>query len=158
MLDAQDIGKGMVALTLLLAAYILLLTVFNGPGHALENLQRNGFLLFPLVILFGAQISLYSLARRTAKANPSMMAAGGVSAGSMAACCAHHALDVLPFMGIAGLAALLAGFEQAFLGLGILAGIFGLFNMLSVLEKNGIRVMQNSYSKQLEAQEHGSIL
>lgn len=158
MLTIQDIGKGLAGTTLLLAAYILLLTALNGPTHALESLQRNGLFLFPLVILFGAQVSLYSLARRMAKSNASLMAAGGVSAGSMAACCAHHAFDVLPFIGIAGLGALLADYEQVFLGFGILAGLFGLFNMLGMLEKNGICITQKSYSKHLEAQEHGSIL
>ncbi len=131
----MDIGKGIAAMTLLLAAYILLLTTLNGPAHALENLQKNGFLLFPLILLFGGQIALYSFARRMQETNPHVMASCGVSAGSMAACCAHHVLDVIPIFGIYGLSMVLARYEQAFLGLGILSGLYGILHLLSILDR-----------------------
>ncbi len=134
-MNIMDIGKGVAAMTLLLAAYIVLLTALNGPEHAMDNLQRNGFLLFPLALLFGGQISLYSFARRMQETNPHVMASCGVSAGSMAACCAHHVLDVIPILGISGLSAVLAGYEQAFLGIGILSGLYGILHLLSVLDR-----------------------
>lgn len=137
-MNIMDIGKGLAAMTLLLAAYILLLTTLNGPTHAMESLQRNGFLLFPLTLLFGGQITLYSFAKRMQQNNSHIMASGGMTAGSMAACCAHHALDVIPILGISGLSMILSNYEQAFLGLGILSGLYGMLNLLSVLDKAGL--------------------
>ncbi len=62
---------------------------------------------------FGVQAGLFSFIRqsfreRRAAATASVATSGGVSAGSMAACCAHHLSDVLPLLGLSGLAAFLA--------------------------------------------------
>ncbi|MDP2666670.1 MAG: hypothetical protein Q8P05_04190 [Candidatus Diapherotrites archaeon] len=147
-MEKQDIGIGLLASVLLLAAYLGLLTLLNGEAHALDSLQRNGFLLLPLVGLFGAQMGLYAFAHRVRKANPAMMAAGGVSAGSMAACCAHHVLDLFPLLGMAGIAAALASYEQIFLGFGLLAGAYGLVHMLTVLETHGLLTDALSFQTQ----------
>lgn len=51
------------------------------------------------------------LRQRRVSTRASVATSGGVSAGSMAACCAHHLADFLPLLGLSGLAAYLASYQ-----------------------------------------------
>lgn len=64
-------------------------------------------------------------------------ASGGTSTLSMVACCAHHLTDVLPLVGLAGAAVVLAQYQGLFLLLGVLSNLVGLVYMLGLLHKHG---------------------
>jgi hypothetical protein len=54
----------------------------------------------------------------------------------MVACCAHHLTDVLPVIGLAGAATLLATYQDVLLLLGVLSNVVGVTYMLGLLRKH----------------------
>ncbi|MBI4188874.1 MAG: hypothetical protein HY529_06675, partial [Chloroflexi bacterium] len=79
-----------------------------------------------------------SLRERQAVATGSVAASGGISAGSMAACCAHHLSDVLPILGLSGAAIFLARYQLFFIILGVLSNIIGISIMLETIQRHAL--------------------
>lgn len=130
---------GLLASSGMLAFYVLILTVANSFSHALEQFLILWYLMTPLIALFGVQVGLFAYMRERARiGKASFIASGGASGGAMIACCLHHATDVLPIIGLSGLAAIFTAYQTTFLLFGIVAGSTGLLWMLSVMQRNGL--------------------
>lgn len=56
----------------------------------------------------------------------------------MIACCAHHLSDVLPFVGLAGLAAFLVDYQVFFIVLGVVSNIIGIMIMLESIQRHNL--------------------
>src|SRR3990172_12807205 len=115
---------GVIAGVLLLLFYAGVITLAQGAQHLLEQTARLWYWLVALAAGFGIQVGLFSFIRqalreRRASAAAAVVASGGVSAGSMIACCAHHLSDILPMLGIAGVAGFLAQYQNVFLLVGV---------------------------------------
>ena len=127
---------------LLLAFYFGILTLSQGFAHAIEQSAKLWYWLLALIIGFGVQAGLFDFIRGSLKskraATASVAASGGVSAGSMAACCAHHLGDVLPLLGLSGLAAFLASYQLFFIVVGVLSNIVGITIMLETIQHHGL--------------------
>ena len=54
----------------------------------------------------------------------------------MAACCAHHLSDVLPILGLSGLAAFLARYQTVFIVAGVLSNLVGIAIMLESIQRH----------------------
>ncbi len=63
---------------------------------------------------------------------------GGVSAGSMVACCAHHLSDVMPLLGLSGLSAFLVNYQLFFIVVGVMANVVGITIMLETIQRHGL--------------------
>ncbi|MDO8687196.1 MAG: hypothetical protein Q7K41_01270, partial [Dehalococcoidales bacterium] len=86
---------GVLAGTMLLLLYAGVITLAQGAQHMLEQTAKLWYWLAILAAGFGIQAGLFSFIRqalreRRASATASVAASGGLSAGSMVACCAHH--------------------------------------------------------------------
>ncbi|MBI2859580.1 MAG: hypothetical protein HYX90_10920 [Chloroflexi bacterium] len=132
---------GIIAGILLLAVYAGLLTLGQGWQHLLGQTSQQWYWIAALVLGFGTQAGLFSFIRqsmkaRRASANASLATSGGVSSGSMVACCAHHVSDVLPLVGLAGLAAFVVKFQPFFIVLGVLSNAFGIAVMLNTIQRH----------------------
>ncbi|MDO9545583.1 MAG: hypothetical protein Q7J07_02395 [Pelolinea sp.] len=64
---------------------------------------------------------------------PIMGAGGSTSLVAMVACCAHHAVDVLPFLGLTIAATFLAKYQTIFMLISIGLNIIGIGVMLCIL-------------------------
>jgi hypothetical protein len=76
---------------------------------------------------------------KTAKSG--LATSGGMSAVSMAACCAHYLVAFLPVLGLTFLSPVvtnLSEYQREFFALGLLANLFGIEIMLRLMEKSGI--------------------
>lgn len=74
-------------------------------------------------------------------AQSSLAASGGMSTASMAACCAHYLVPLLPAMGLPFLSTAVAGiaeYQSVFFFLGVLSNLFGIGFMLRLMKRNGI--------------------
>jgi hypothetical protein len=60
-------------------------------------------------------------------------AAGGTSDAAMVTCCAHHAADVLPLVGLEAAAALLAEYQMCSMAAGLVANLAGIAVMLRLI-------------------------
>jgi len=121
----------------LLSLYAVTMTLLSGWDAAVEQFQALWWLMLPLAIGFGIQVSLYTIIKETVKQKThAALAAGGTSAGaSMLACCAHHATDALPYLGISGASVLLTAYQIPLLGVSLVINIIGIFVMLRHLQK-----------------------
>ncbi len=133
---------GFGASVLLLALYFGILTLSQGAAHAVQQSGELWYWLLALAAGFGVQAGLFDFIRRSLKARraatASVSASGGVSAGSMVACCAHHLSDVLPLIGLSGLAAFLVDYQLFFIVVGVMANIVGISIMLETIQRHGL--------------------
>ena len=139
----KHILVGMGAALLLPLIYVGIITWAQGIEHALYQAASLWYWVAALAGGFGLQAGLFSFIRqslreRRAAATASVAASGGISAGSMLACCAHHLADVLPFLGVSGLAAFLASQQVLFLVIGILSNLVGITVMLETIQRHGL--------------------
>lgn len=110
----------------ILAFYMLVLTLFQGFSFATSEFARLWYWIVPLATGFGIQIGLYTSILHSARLNAEIAASGGVSGGSMIACCSHFALNMIPLLGFAGLATFLMTYQKWFFSIGIMSNVFGI--------------------------------
>lgn len=139
----KHIVVGVSAGILLLLLYAGIITLAQGFTHALEQTAKLWYWIAALIVGFGVQVGLFSFIRqglkeRRASATASVATSGGVSAGSMVACCAHHLADILPALGLAGLSAFLVNYQFPFIILGVLSNIVGITIMLETIQRHGL--------------------
>ncbi len=134
---------GVGAAVLLLLVYLTIIILAESLEHALDQTTKLWYWVLALAGGFGVQAGLFSFIRqsmreRRAAAIASVSASGSVSAGSMAACCAHHLSDVLPLLGLSGLAAFLANYQLVFIIAGVLSNLVGITIMLETIQRHGL--------------------
>lgn len=142
-LRARAAGWGVAAGAFLALVYLGVLALANSLDHAFDEFRRLWYWMVPLVAGFSLQVGLFVYARRATRGGSTAHARGVVASGSastlsMVACCAHHLADVLPLIGLAGAAVVLATYQDVFLLLGILSNVVGLVYVLGLLRKHGL--------------------
>jgi hypothetical protein len=135
------VGAG--AAVLLIVAYLGIITLAQDWAHALEQATEMWYWGLALAGGFGIQVGLFSFIRqsireRRAATTGSVTASGGVSAGSMAACCAHHLSDILPLIGLSGAAIFLVRYQFFFIIAGVVSNIVGITIMLETIQRHGL--------------------
>ncbi len=134
---------GVGAAALLIGTYLGIITLAQDWAHALEQATEMWYWGLALAGGFGIQVGLFSFIRqgireRRAATTGSVTASGGVSAGSMAACCAHHLSDVLPLIGLSGAAIFLVRYQLFFIIAGVVSNIVGITIMLETIQRHGL--------------------
>lgn len=132
---------GIIASTALAAVYFAILTVVQSFSHAVTQFAGLWYFMVPLIAGFGTQVGLYSYIKQSMKskltgASASVVASGGVSTGSMIACCAHHITDVLPLIGLSAAAIFLTKYQTPLILLGIFSSMVGTIMMLEIIQKH----------------------
>lgn len=88
-----------------------------------DRFQDLWYLMLPLAVGFGIQVGLYTKMKK----NMASVAAGGTSgAAGMLACCAHHATDVLPILGLSAASTLIAQYQKPILVTSLLINVAGI--------------------------------
>lgn len=128
------LSAGMAASALMFALYFSLLSILQSPAHAIGQFASLWYFMLPLVVGFGVQVALFTKLRRNGEC---VAATGGVSVASMAACCAHHVTDLLPFLGLSAAALFLSKYQTFFLVLGVASNLVGTTFMLDRLKESG---------------------
>ena len=130
MVKDNSVLYGITAGLGLLIFYLAVVSIFQGIEFAFLNLRSLWYLIFPLAIGFGTQIGLYTSIKHTAALTGTVDGTGGVSAGSMVACCSHFLLNLIPIVGISGLAVFLTAYQRWFLSIGIISNVVGITIMI----------------------------
>lgn len=128
MADLKPEMKGAIAAFGMLAFYFTVLTLANSFEHAVSQFFAKWGWILLLSGGFGIQIYLYSHARSVSPA-----VCGGLSGGSMVACCLHHLTDVLPFAAAAFAA--VVQYQDALLFTGVVSNAVGIAVILSSMGK-----------------------
>jgi hypothetical protein len=125
--------------------YLGLLTLVSNWNHAASQFADYGGWIIALAAGLGIQATLFAYIRNRLKRKPttaaqtSVAASGGVSAASMAACCAHYLVAFLPSFGLSFLSAAAAGlakYQEEFLFLALISNIFAIVVLIRTMNKN----------------------
>ena len=143
---------GWAAAFVLVALYMVLVSIANSPAHALDLLWGDRYFVAAISAGFGVQAGLYAYVRlilanaREARSSGAIAAAGtGTSTAAMVACCAHHVVDVLPVVGLSGAAIFLNDYRVPIMLLGLAINAAGIVVMLGVVGSTRARVALGSH-------------
>ncbi|MCF7805239.1 MAG: hypothetical protein K9N46_13330 [Candidatus Marinimicrobia bacterium] len=141
--NRKPIFAGILGGLALLIVYFGIVTVANSFTHAIEEFGRIWYWIALLTGGFGIQVGLYIYIRQTLKertrgATAEVATAGGISTGSMIACCAHHVTDVLPILGLGAAAMFLTQYQTPFILLGVFSNLVGITIMLHLIQQHNL--------------------
>lgn len=134
------VAFGVLGGVALVGLYLGIVTWAQGSEHALDLLWEDRFFVGAVALGFGTQVGLFSYVRMVqhamARGSVALTGAGtATSSVSMVACCAHHLADVLPIVGLSGLAVFLVDFRVPLMLLGIATNLVGIALMLRELRR-----------------------
>lgn len=132
------------SLGLFLFYYIILSLVTGDVTHPLIQMKLYQPWMSFLILGFGIQVALYSSLRSgvrfrlnrqdDSQAATAITGSGAVvSSLSMTICCAHHLVELIPILGVSGLALFLTEYQKELLILGVIANFLGLVFMVWML-------------------------
>jgi len=171
----KPIILGLFSTIILLGIYIIILTIANSFSHAIDQFIELWYWMVPLLIGFGLQIGLFVYSREALKkkkecsktinvnndnisppvnqkvTTASVTATGGMSVTSMAACCAHHVVDVLPVLGFSAAAIFLVQYQVLFLVIGIVSNLIGINIMAHTITKHKLYYDDSIIFRRLES-------
>lgn len=132
---ALPVISGLLGTLALMAVYATLVSLAQGFDHLLQLMGEDWYLIAPIMLAFGVQVGLFMRLRQMShRGNRAATASVGVSGGSstvaMVACCAHHAADILPVLGLSGAALFLADYRQQLMLFGIASSLVGIVIMV----------------------------
>ena len=129
-------SAGALAGFLLVALYLALVTLAQDFAHARDLLWGDRYFVGAIASGFGLQVGLFVHVRRivSRRARGSAAAATatgtGTSTAAMVACCAHHATDALPLLGLSGAAIFLNDYRIPLMAAGLTVNAIGVAIML----------------------------
>lgn len=135
----KSIIAGFIGLLILSTFYGLILFLMNRTLlSAWQQFLQDEFWIVALVIGFGIQAGLFWFLRMKMAAMKAAVSVAATSAGTsvlaMAACCAHHLAEILPFLGFTAAALFLGKYQAYFFGFGVMANLVGIFIMISIIK------------------------
>lgn len=154
MRNKKPIIVGLISGGILLALYFVILTLVNSFNHATEQFFKVWYWVLLLSAGFGTQVGLYSyiktsLRKRMVGATVEVAATGGVSTGSMIACCVHHVSDVLPLVGLSAAGVFLTKYQLPFILTGVLSNLVGITMMLGIIQKHSLFDQEKNFLQKI---------
>jgi len=135
----RHILAGIGATAAMALTYLAIIILSQGSEHVRQQVESLWYWMVPLLLGFGIQAGLFSyirqgVRRRKKSATASVATSGGITGGSMLACCAHHVSDVAPAIVTAGAAVFLARYQHIFLLAGTVSNVVGIVIMLDAIK------------------------
>jgi hypothetical protein len=127
---------GVLASTAMLVFYFAVLTISENFAHAVSQFWTMWYWIIALSAGFGFQVGLFVYMKEHGKntSNREVIAAGGMSTGSMIACCAHHLSDLVAVLGLSGAFIFFADYQMLFIYAGVLSNLLGISIMLGAMQ------------------------
>lgn len=127
---AKPILYGTLASAILLGVYFSVLTLVSGWSFAQIQFANYWYFIISLVVGFGIQIALYQYIKTLVHSGQGMGKVVGVSGttstAAMISCCAHYLVNLVPVLGITGLATFVAQYQVKIFWVGLAFNIFGI--------------------------------
>lgn len=122
------ISRGMAGTSALLIFYFSSLTLVSGRNFAAAQFLQNWYWIVGLSVGFGIQIGLffYLKTKHERKISGKAVTVSGTTSGiAMVACCSHYLVNIIPFIGIAGITAVIGQYQTEFFAIGAISNIIG---------------------------------
>jgi len=134
----KSVFWGLAGTAGLLIFYFVILDLISGWNFTKSQFDDNWYWIIGLSSGFGLQIGIFSYLRalnRTASSGKIIAASGATSTIAMISCCAHYFVNILPFLGISGLAMIIGQYQTELFYIGLLSNIAGIAYMTNKLIK-----------------------
>jgi hypothetical protein len=143
------LAAGLLGSAFLTGLYLGIVSWAQSLDHAVDLFWQERTFTIPLILGFGIQAAIYTVLKKrlfvpVAHTGPSGALTGMSGASStlaMVACCAHHAVDVLPILGLSAAAAFLAEYQQTLMWVGLGTTMLGIAVMLVILYRERRKVV-----------------
>ncbi len=127
---AKSTLYGLLASAILLGVYFAVLTLVSGWSFAQSQFASFWYFIISLVVGFGIQIALYQYLKGLVHSGQGMGKVVGVSGttstAAMISCCAHYLVNLVPILGVTGLATFVAQYQIKIFWVGLAFNIFGI--------------------------------
>ena len=135
----KSIVYGILASTILLGVYFAILTFVSGWVFAQEQFASYWYFIVSLTVGFGIQIALYQYIKSLVHSGQGMGKVVGVSGTTstvaMISCCAHYLVNLVPILGVTGLATFAAQYQVKLFWVGIFFNVAGIVYMVNKIIK-----------------------
>ena len=126
----KPIIYGSLASAILLGVYFAVLTLVSSWSYALTQFSAYWYFIVSLVVGFGIQITLYQYLKGLVHNGRGMGKVVGVSGttstAAMISCCAHYLVNLVPILGITGIATFVSQYQIKIFWVGLAFNIFGI--------------------------------
>jgi hypothetical protein len=99
-------------------------------GHLVDQMRADWYFIVPLMAGFGTQVALLFELRRRRRLHALAAGVGvggaGASTTGMVACCAHHLVDLTPFLGASAAATFLSTWKVPLIIVGLVINAGGI--------------------------------
>ncbi len=127
----KPVLKGITAAVVLLLIYFALVSLISGFDFVGNQFLRFWYFIVSLAVGFGIQVGLYSYLKNIIRVKSGggavVVVTGATSTLAMVSCCAHYLVNLLPIIGISGLAAFLGQYQIEFFWVSLFLNIIGIF-------------------------------
>ncbi|MEK7180985.1 MAG: hypothetical protein AAB738_01450 [Patescibacteria group bacterium] len=134
----KSIIKGLAGTIALLILYFGVVSAISGWSFAKDQFSQNWYWFTALSIGFGIQIGLFTYLRalhRAQVAGRGVVISGTTSGVAMLACCAHYLVNIIPIIGIAGVATIIGQYQTEIFILGLAANLAGIGYLFKKLKE-----------------------
>lgn len=136
---------GAIGAAFQLSLYFSLVSLLSGRQYAIDQFFDFWYYIIGLALGFGTQIGLFTYLRGVIKmkekASGKILAAtGATSTLAMVSCCAHYLANILPIIGISGVASFVGQYQTKIFWVGLafnIAGIIYISNRISKFHRSG---------------------
>ena len=136
---AKSVLYGTLASIILLGVYFSVLTLVSGWSFAQSQFASFRYFIISLVVGFGIQIALYQYIKSLVHDGQGMGKVVGVSGTTsttaMISCCAHYLVNIVPILGITGLATFVAQYQINIFWVGLVFNLFGILFISNKIRK-----------------------
>lgn len=140
--NINPVAAGVIGSFVLVLVYFLVLAIITKDwSHPLAQFLLYKYWMSVLIVGFGLQIGLLQFIRSgghlvSNQAKKTVMSSAGISGTTMIACCLHHGLEILPFLGFSAASLFAAKYQTQILAFGVIVNLAGISLMLFMI-KNG---------------------
>ena len=135
----KSVLYGILASSVLLGVYFAVLTMVSGWSFTLTQFSDFWYFVVSLAVGFGVQIALYQYIKNLIHSGQGMGKVVGVSGttstAAMISCCAHYLVNLVPILGVTGLATFAAQYQVKLFWVGIFFNIAGVVYMANRINK-----------------------
>ena len=121
---------GTLASVILLGVYFTVLTLVSGWSFAQSQFTNYSHIIISFVLGFGIQIAMYQYIKNLVHSGQGMGKvvgmSGTTSTAAMISCCTHYLVNLVPILGITGLATFVAQYQIKIFWVGLAFNIFGI--------------------------------
>jgi len=131
----KPILYGTLASIFLIGIYFVVVGLISKPSFAISQWSQYWYFIVSLAVGFGIQMGLYVYLKNEVSnmqgSGKVLGITGTTSTATMVSCCTHYLVNVLPILGVTGIATFVSQYQTDFFWVGILFNLGGIFYIVS---------------------------